>query len=68
MATSAEVGLPLSEHSDGEQLPSATFFLLMADEMFENAHSLLSQLNVFIELRADSKTTIGAPPTFVSTF
>ncbi len=68
MVTAAEMGLPLSGTSNEEPLPSATFFLRMAEEMYQNAHDLLTQLKAFIELRAGTKVTVAAPPTFVSAF
>ncbi|KIW20115.1 hypothetical protein PV08_00690 [Exophiala spinifera] len=64
MTTAAEIGLPLAETSTEEHLPSTTFFLRMADEMYQNAHDLLVQLEAFIELRASTNATIAAPPPF----
>ena len=60
------MGLPLAERSSEQQLPSASFFLRMADEMYENARDLLAQLDAFVDLRKGAKNMIGAPPTFVS--
>ena len=66
MATAADMSLPLAERAGQGQLPSARFFLRMADEMYENAQNILTQLKYFVTLRQDAKMTIGAPPTFVS--